>query len=133
MQSAAQKLEKAIREGQDSAPALGEFASLMGTQVNAIERALRDSAVAQPVEASTAPFSEEAAVAAISRLRTLLEASDGDAEEAFRSLHAALAGAVETPQLDALNASINDFDFEAALVKLDEIAEHCARNVKQAK
>jgi hypothetical protein len=96
----------------------------MGTQVNAIERALRDSAVAQPVEA---------AVAAISRLRTLLEASDGDAEEAFRSLHAALAGAVETPQLDALNASINDFDFEAALVKLDEIAEHCARNVKQAK
>ena len=63
---------------------------------------------------------------AIGRLRALLEASDGDAEEAFRSLQEAVAGAVEKPQLDALGASINDFDFEAALVKLDEIAERCA-------
>ncbi len=134
VQSAAQKLEKAIREGQDSVPALlGEFASRMKTHVNAIEHALRDTATAQPEEASPAPFSEATAVAAIGRLRTLLQASDGDAEEAFRSLQAAVAGAVEKPQLDALNSSINDFDFEAALVKLDEIAEHCARNVEQTK
>ena len=53
----------------------------------------------------------------------MLEASDGDAEEAFRSLQEAVAGTVEKPQLDALGASINDFDFEAALLKLDEIAE----------
>ena len=38
-----------------------------------------------------------------------------------------LAGAVEKPHLDGLSASINDFDFDAALVKLDEIAERCAR------
>jgi len=43
-------------------------------------------------------------------------------------LQDAVAGVVEKPYLDGLSASINDFDFEAALVKLDDIAEHCARN-----
>jgi signal transduction histidine kinase/DNA-binding response OmpR family regulator/HPt (histidine-containing phosphotransfer) domain-containing protein len=134
VQSAAQKVEKAVREGQDSVPALlGEFASLMKTQVSAIEQALRDTAAVQPEEASTAPFCEETAVAAIDRLRTLLEASDGGAEEAFRNLHAAVAGAVDKPQLDALNASITDFDFETALLKLNQIAEHCAPNGEHAK
>ena len=47
VQSAAQKLEKAIREGQDSvSPLLEEFAGLMSTQVHAIEQALRESAPA---------------------------------------------------------------------------------------
>ena len=60
---------------------------------------------------------------AIARLRTLLEASDGDAEESFRSLHEAVAGAVEKPHLDSLSESISNFNFDRALVKLDEIAE----------
>ena len=132
VQAAAQKLEKAIREGQDSVPAqLDEFASLMGTQVRAIEQGLRDSAPAPTIEARATPFDGDAAAAAISRLKTLLEASDGDAEEAFRALQEAVAGAVEKPQLDALGASINDFDFEAALLKLDEIAERCTRTEDQ--
>jgi hypothetical protein len=58
----------------------------------------------------------------------LLEASDGAAEPAFQSLLDAVEGAVEKPQLDALSAFINDFDFDAALAKLDEIAGVCARN-----
>jgi len=132
VQSAVQKLEKAIREGQDSVPAqLDEFASLMGTQVLAIDQALRDSAPAPTIEARATPFDGDAAAAAISQLKTLLEASDGDAEEAFRALQEAVAGAVEKPQLDALGASINDFDFEAALLKLDEIAERCTRTEDQ--
>jgi len=52
--------------------------------------------------------------------------SDGEAEESFRRLQQALAGAIEKPYLDGLSASINDFDFDAALVKLDEIAGRCA-------
>ena len=44
----------------------------------------------------------------------------------------AVAGAVEKPQLDALGASINDFDFEAALLKLDEIADRCKQTEDQA-
>ena len=133
VQFAAQKLEKAIREGQDAVPALlGEFANLMGTQVRAIEQALRDSAPPPTVEARATPFDGEAAMAAISRLKPLLEASDGDAEEAFRDLQIAVTGAVEKPQLDALGASISDFDFEAALLKLDEIAERCKQTEDQS-
>ncbi len=134
VQATAQKLEKAIREGHDSVPALlDEFAALLGTQVYAIEQALRASAPAKFEEARQSPFDGEAAFGAIARLRALLEASDGDTEEAFRSLQDAVAGAVEKTQLDALNASINDFDFEAALVKLDEVAECCSRNRGQVK
>ena len=57
VQSAAQKLEKAIREGQDTVSALlDEFAGLMDTQVHAIEQALRESAPAQSEEAQPSPF-----------------------------------------------------------------------------
>ncbi len=132
VQSSAQKLEKAIREGQDTvSPLLEEFAGLMSTQVHAIEQALRESAPPMPVEAQSLPFDGEAAAAAVGRLKALLENSDGDAEEAFRSLQEAVGGAVEKPQLVALGASISDFDFDAALVKLDEIAERCKKTEDQ--
>ena len=125
----AQRLEKALRDGEGTVSAvLGEFAGVMGTQVQAIEKALRDSASTRPEMAQTSPFNGKVAAAAIGRLRSLLEASDGDAEESFRSLQDAVAGVVEKPYLDGLSASINDFDFDAALVKLDEIAKRCARN-----
>ncbi len=129
VQSAAQRLEKAIREQSDSVPLLlDEFATSLSTQVDAIRRALYESAPTTPQETRTSPFNGEAASGAITRLRTLLDASDAAAEDAFHSLQAAVGGAVEKSELDALRAFINDFDFEAALVKLDEIAKVCARN-----
>jgi signal transduction histidine kinase/CheY-like chemotaxis protein len=129
VQSAAQKVEKAIHEGQDSvATLLPGFASLLGTQVDAIEEALSKSAAVQPEAMRASPFNREMASGAIGRLRSLLRASDGGAEEAFRSMQGAVAGVVEKSHLDALSASISDFDFQAALVKLDGIAEQCARN-----
>jgi signal transduction histidine kinase/CheY-like chemotaxis protein len=129
VQTTAQKLEKAIRDGHDSVPSLlDEFAASLRTQVDVIRQALRESAPTMPQEARTLPFNGEAASGAIARLRTLLEASDGAAEEAFHSLQDAAEGAVEKSQLDALGIFISDFDFEAALVKLDEIAKVCARN-----
>lgn len=126
VQSVAQKLEKALCDGEINASALlVEFASVMDTQVHAIEKALFDSA-ARPVEVRTCPFNREASAGAIARLKILLEVSDGEADESFRNLREALAGAIEKPYLDSLSASINDFDFGAALVKLDEIAGRCA-------
>jgi CheY-like chemotaxis protein len=134
VQSAAQKLEKAIREGEPGVTRLlNDFASMMGAQVQAIAQALRDTQPASAEVKSTAPFSPEEAGAAIARLKGLLEASDGDAAEAFRELQVAVAGAVEKPQLDALGASINDFNFEAALLRLNEIAESCRQTEDQAK
>ena len=129
VQSAAQRLERAIREQSDSVPSLlDELAASFSTQVDAIRRALRESAPTMPQETRNSPFNGELASGAITRLRTLLDASDGAAEEAFHSLQAAVGGAVEKSELDVLRAFINDFDFEAALVKLDEIAKVCARN-----
>jgi hypothetical protein len=123
----AQKLEDALRDGEiNVSRLLVEFANVMGTQVHAIEEALFASAAARIEEVRTSPFNKEATAGAIVRLRSLLEASDGDAEESFRSLQEALAGTIEKPYLDDLSASINDFDFDAAMVKLDEIAGRCA-------
>jgi hypothetical protein len=75
----AQKLEKALRDGEiNVSPLLVEFASVMGTQVHVIEEALFASAVARTEEVRTWPFNREASAAAIVRLRSLLEANDGD-------------------------------------------------------
>jgi signal transduction histidine kinase/CheY-like chemotaxis protein len=125
VQSAAQKVEKAIREGLDITPPLDGFATVLSTQVHAIEKALRESAPTQPDRVMHSPFNGEAASAAIARLKSLLEASDGDSEEAFRSLQDVVAGVVDKAHLDSLSASISDFDFEGALRKLDAITEQC--------
>jgi signal transduction histidine kinase/CheY-like chemotaxis protein len=128
VQSAAQQLEKAIREKQNSVAALlGAFATVLDTQVHAIDQALRESTPSRSKE--TPPFNGETASAAIARLRSLLDASDGGAEEAFRSLQDVVAGVVYQSDLDALSASISDFDFTAALLKLDGIAEQCCAKV----
>ena len=128
VQSVAQRLEKALRDGEETVLVLlGEFAGVMGTQVQAIEKALSDLASTPPETVQTSRFDGKVAAAAISQLRSLLEASDGDAEESFRSLRDAVAGVVEKSHLDGLSASINDFDFDAALVKLNEIAKRCAQ------
>jgi len=124
VQSVAQELEKALRDGEGKVLALlVEFASLMSAQVRAIENALRDSATARKEGVQPSPFNAQAADEAIARLRTLLEASDGDTEESFRCLQDAVAGTIEKQYLDGLSTSIDDFDFEVALVKLNEIAK----------
>ena len=125
VQYAAQKVEKAIREAHDVAVPLDAFATVLRTQVYAIEQALRESAPTQPNEVMHSAFNGEAASAAIARLKSLLDSSDGDSEEAFRSLQDVVASVVDKAHLEALRASISDFDFEAALLKLDVITEQC--------
>ncbi|MGC1294579.1 MAG: Hpt domain-containing protein, partial [Alloacidobacterium sp.] len=124
VQSVAQKLEDALHDGEGKVSALlVEFAGLLGAQVHAIEKALRDSGSPSPEKIRTSSLNAEAAAVAIARLRILLEAGDGDADESFHSLQDAVGGAVEKTHLEGLSASISDFDFDAALVRLDEIAQ----------
>jgi signal transduction histidine kinase/CheY-like chemotaxis protein len=132
VQSAAQRVEKAIREGQDSVTVpLDAFATVLRAQVDAIEQSLQLAAPAQPEEVVLSPFDREAASAAIARLHSLLDTSDGDSEEAFHNLRDAVSSIVDKPDLDALSASISDFDFEAALARLDGIAEQCCMKARQ--
>jgi hypothetical protein len=53
----------------------------------------------------------------------MLEASDGECEEAFSVFNQAAASAVDKPKLESLGASISEFDFESALLKLNEIVQ----------
>jgi HPt (histidine-containing phosphotransfer) domain-containing protein len=131
--TAAEKVEKAIRDADPSVPVLlKQFASLIAPQVQAIVEGLRGTVPATPDGDTQAPFDPEAASAALAKLRALLEASDADAEEAFSKVRAAVGGQVEGAQIAALGASISEFDFEGALAKLDEIATACKLNGVQA-
>ena len=123
VQSAAEMVERAIREGEASAPALlAELEAALGPQVEAIRRALDESA---PEAAPAAAFDTKAAVAAVERLKSLIEANDGDAADAVQTVAEALAGAVDGQRLGALRSAIEEFDFDGALSKLGEIAREC--------
>jgi signal transduction histidine kinase/CheY-like chemotaxis protein/HAMP domain-containing protein len=124
--ASAEKLEKTIREGADATARLDEFSSLLGAQVEAIRQALAAGQPAPEGPGAGAPFDPEAARAALARLRPLLEASDGAAADAFASLEGGLRASVRRTLLDALGRAIQDFDFEAALARLNEIAEESA-------
>jgi CheY-like chemotaxis protein len=126
LHSAAERLEKAIREADVAVPTLLEqFASLLNPQVQAIVEGLRSTAPVTPEIDTRTHFDAEAASAAVGRLRVLLQASDADAEEAFSRMQDAVAGHVEVTRLKALGAAISEFDFEGALTELDEIAREC--------
>src|SRR5271170_2844800 len=123
--AAAEKLERAIRDAGAAEPALvEEFAQVLSRQVHAISQAMRDTTTDQSArEVRGKEFDAVAASAAIAHLRALLQWCDADAAEAFLAVKSILEGALERPRLDVLSTAISEFDFEEALLKLDEIAE----------
>jgi signal transduction histidine kinase/DNA-binding response OmpR family regulator/HPt (histidine-containing phosphotransfer) domain-containing protein len=130
VQATAKRLERALGEEQASVTALlDEFGTVLSAQVHAIEHALHSTA-AEIEEPPSSPFDQVSACAAIVQLRALLESSDGDAGEAFRTVSTAVASVVEKPQLEALRHSIDNFEFETALLKLEDISHLCAQNGK---
>jgi CheY-like chemotaxis protein len=133
VQFAAEKLEKSIRESDPATPTiLQDFTSVLGSQIDAIEQALPCETLAVEDE-SRESFDPIAASHEITRLRSQLEASDGDSEETFHTLQSVLAGRVEKQRLDALGANISDYDFAGALSKLDEIAKEHSLNREEVK
>ena len=126
VQSAAQNLEKGIREGHDSVPMLlDRFAITLRVRANSITHDLPGSGQSEPV---TVAFDRERAASAVSHLEALLQANDGDSIQAFEALHEAVGKVVDTQHLDDLSETINNFEFEQALLKLQEITQLCQRN-----
>ncbi len=123
VQFAAETIEKAIRH-QDPAVStlLAEFDSLLRAQVQGIAEALAKTESAPSPPNIHAKFDSVAATAALNNLRRLLEASDGDAEDAFLLLQGAIGDQVPPHLISALGNAIHDFEFEAALTNLDELA-----------
>jgi two-component system, sensor histidine kinase and response regulator len=133
VQLAAEKLERSIRESDPATPTiLLDFTSVLATQIDAIEQALPSETLAVEEESRTS-FDPIAASHEITRLRSQLEASDGNSEETFRTLRSVLAGQVEKGRLEALGANISDFDFTGAISKLDEIAKEHNLNREEVK
>jgi HPt (histidine-containing phosphotransfer) domain-containing protein len=133
VQFAAEKLEKAIRESDSAVEAmLHDFTSILRIQIDTIEQALPLETLVLEIE-SRKSFDPIAASHEITRLRSQLEASDGNSEETFRTLRNVLAGQVEKARLDALGADISDFNFPGALSKLDEIAKEHSLNREEVK
>jgi PAS domain S-box-containing protein len=85
---------------------------------------LRDAAgKPQYVVGLTEDITERATATGIAHLRALLESNDCETAEAFLALKAASAGTFDQPRLDSQGAAIAEFDFDGALLKLDEIAK----------
>jgi PAS domain S-box-containing protein len=131
--TAAEKLEKAIRDETAMVPALlDEFTRVLSLQVQAIQQAMRKSTPGQPQEQeNSTAFDAQAASTAIARLKALLESGDSDAIDAFLLVESILAGRVEKSRLSALSAAINEFDFEGARMKLDEITQESGASREQ--
>jgi len=125
LQTAAEKLEKAIRAADGSVPnLLDHFGITLRVSVNSIQHAIPLSTSSSLAES----FDRERAASAVSRLRGLLEASDAASLDAFNVLREAIAGVVQAQDLDALAETIHNFEFERALAKLQEVAELCDGN-----
>ena len=120
------KLQSTIRESRDDVDVLFEgFSWELDRQVQAIQRALKAQTPVPQGGEGHRTFDPAEALAVIARLRALLEASDADAAEVYRTLAEILRGTADTTRLDALGAAVNGFDYEAALLELDKIAREC--------
>ena len=116
VQFAAERLERAIRECNEGVPlVLQDFTSILRPQIQSMGRALSESGISKSEEVSKKDIDPVAASLNVSRLRILLEASDGECEDTFRTLQSVLSGHIETVRLDALGADISEFDFSGAL------------------
>ena len=131
--AAAEKLERAIHDEDGVEPALlEEFTLVLGRQVQAIRQAMRELGPNQTAEEITIKdFDAHAASAAITRLRALLESSDGDAADAFLAVKNILDGTAERSRLEVLSTAISVFDFETAVLRLDEIDEICGNKANR--
>jgi len=116
------RIENAIRDSNDNIQeSIKELSSLLDRQVQAISSAL---AVTAPDSGTSSPCHSAAdTLAAMDGLKALLEANDADAPGACVALTEMLAGKIDGAQIDALGAAVNAFDFDAALVLLQEITK----------
>jgi CheY-like chemotaxis protein len=133
VQQSSALVEKAIREHDAGADTLvGDLDKILRSQVDKVAAALAATQTEAAPEAPHAAFNAEAASEAAARLKAMLDASDGDSEETFTSLREAIVGKVEPAALNALADSIRDYDFEAAIAKLDKIVQELGLNAGKA-
>ncbi len=120
--SAAAKLEKAIRENTSAGEGIAELHSVLAPVVTNIRNGLAETAETTNPDAD---FDAGKASAAVSRLASLIDDSDGDAADAVEEFASAMAGRADSDGLRALRESIANYDFDAARAHLAQIAGQC--------
>ena len=122
VQLSAAVLEKAIRDSDPETPKrLAEFEGVLRAKVEAVQAALDSTKSLHAAPQASAAFDAEKSAALAARLKDLLDASDGDAEETFVEFQEAVGSKAESAQLAALGDFIRSYDFDSANVKLTEI------------
>ena len=120
MQTAAENVERAIRDDGTPAPALlEEFDAVLRRMAEAIRSALAATAPAPPPVSRVAD--PEAVSAALTRLRELVDSNDGGAADEFAAVENVLAAAVDAQALNELRDALGDFEFDKAAAKLNEV------------
>jgi hypothetical protein len=133
MFQAAGKLERAIRLSQAGIEDLVEgLTAVLDRQVRNIQAAFPVGGADEKTLLDSRPTDPEKVLAALANLKELLEANDADAPEAYRNLAAVLGDSGNRSRLEALGATVNSFDFEAALRRLDEIGREYRSKEKSA-
>jgi HPt (histidine-containing phosphotransfer) domain-containing protein len=123
IQGAAEKIEKGIRDKDPSVSGLlPEFEAALGRMAERIVRALAESAPAAPMAESPRAFDAKAVAEALARVRSLIEANDGDAAKPLEDVEKAVGSLVDKDVLAALRNALDEFDFDTALSRLDEVA-----------
>jgi CheY-like chemotaxis protein len=126
------KLESAIRELHGDVPWLvGELLFMLDRQAQAIQQALKVATPIPAIRDAHQMRDPAATLAAVARLRALLETNDPDATEAFPAVAEILKSTVDAARLDSLRSAVNGFDFDGALSQLVEIAEDYGANWKK--
>jgi HPt (histidine-containing phosphotransfer) domain-containing protein len=118
------KLERAIREsGEDVAGIVKDLSLALDRQTQTLREGLRVATPAAGKQNAGAPPDALAVAAAVAQLKELLETGDADAPRAFANLVEMLQNSVASSELDGLGAAVESFDFETALVKLNELTQ----------
>ena len=118
------KLERAIREsGEDVAGIVKDLSLALDRQTQTLREGLRVATPAAGKQNAGEPPDALAVAAAVAQLKELLETGDADAPRAFANLVEMLQNSVASSELDGLGAAVESFDFETALVKLNELTQ----------
>lgn len=91
----------------------------LDTELDRVLRELDAMLAPQAVRPPAAPLSRADGAPALARLAALLDRGDGAALELVEEEHAALAAALGRARWAEVEAAVNDFDFERALVLLE--------------
>jgi signal transduction histidine kinase/CheY-like chemotaxis protein len=124
---AAAKAETAVKSGQSIDPALDSLEASLRNTVNAIRQALP---VDQQMDRSELSSDPSIVAEPLRRLKKLLKSDDGAAADFILEARPNLSKVLTRTEIGDLSGHVGNFDFEAALKCLSEIAARLSLNLE---